>query len=123
MPVARLGQVALTVADVKRSVEFYRDRLGIPFLFEAPPNLAFFDCGGVRLMLSPPESGGKSCSSVLYFMVDDIRRAYDSLLSTGVSFEGEPHRIATLADREIWMAFFHDPDRHLLASMSEPRTA
>ena len=123
MPISRLGQVAITVHDIKQAVEFYRDKVGVPFLFEAPPNLAFFNCGGVRLMLSPPESSGQGCSSVLYFLVDDIRTEYDTLLAKGVAFEGEPHRIAKLPDREIWMAFFRDPDRNLLALMSEPRNA
>ena len=121
MPVSHLGQVAVTVLDVKAATEFYRDKVGLRFLFDAPPNLAFFDVGGVRLMFSPPESSARTCNSVLYFTVEDIRAEYDRMLRIGVSFEGEPHRIAKLPDREIWMAFFRDPEQNLMALISEPR--
>lgn len=115
-----IGQIALTVDDVERATAFYRDALGIPFLFAAPPQLAFFDCGGVRLMLSAPEgetaSGG---GSVLYFKVADIDAAFDTLRGRGVAFVDEPHLIAKLATGELWMAFFRDPAGNLLALMSE----
>jgi methylmalonyl-CoA/ethylmalonyl-CoA epimerase len=107
--------------DVERAVRFYRDALGLPFLFAAPPRLAFFDCDGVRLMLSTPEPGFDHPGSVLYFAVDDIRQMHDTLTSRGVAFRTEPHKIATLADREVWLADFEDTEGNTLALMSEPR--
>jgi methylmalonyl-CoA/ethylmalonyl-CoA epimerase len=117
-----IGQIAMNVRDLTRAVEFYRDRLGMRFLFQAPPSLAFFDCGGVRLMLGLPE--GKEFDhpgSVLYFKVDDIDRAYADLKSRGVTFRGEPHLIAKLPDHELWMAFFDDSEGNVLALMHEKR--
>jgi methylmalonyl-CoA/ethylmalonyl-CoA epimerase len=111
----------MRVHDVDRAVRFYRDALGVPFLFAAPPRLAFFDCGGVRLMLSTPETGFDHPGSVLYFAVDDIKEAHDALQARGVVFSGEPHKIATLADREVWLAEFRDTEGNSLALMSEPR--
>lgn len=115
-----IGQIALTVDDVERATAFYRDALGIPFLFAAPPQLAFFDCGGMRLMLSAPEGGtAPGGGSVLYFKVADIDAAFDTLRDRGVAFVDEPHLIAKLATGELWMAFFRDPAGNLLALMSE----
>ena len=96
-------------------------RAGLPFLFAAPPRLAFFDCAGVRLMLSTPEPAFDRPGSVLYFAVDDIHHARETLASRGVSFQSEPHKIATLADREVWLADFQDTEGNTLALMSEPR--
>jgi methylmalonyl-CoA/ethylmalonyl-CoA epimerase len=118
----RIGQIALTVSDIGRAVAFYRDALGVRFLFQVP-NLAFFDCDGVRLMLSLPEKAAEGSSSVIYYKVADIQQAYKTLASRGVAFEGEPHLIAKMPDHELWMAFFRDPDRNLLALMSEVRGA
>src|ERR1700730_5580280 len=116
----RIGQIALTVSDIGRSVAFYRDSLGMRFLFQVP-SLAFFDCDGIRLMLSLPEKAAAGSSSVIYYKVADIQQASKTLISRGVAFEGEPHLIAKMPDHELWMAFFRDPDRHLLALMSEVR--
>jgi predicted enzyme related to lactoylglutathione lyase len=118
---SRIHQISMRVHDVDRAVRFYRDALGVPFLFAAPPRLAFFDCGGVRLMLSTPEPGFDHPGSVLYFAVDDIARAHADLKARGVTFTGEPHKIATLADREVWLAEFADTEGNSLALMSEPR--
>jgi methylmalonyl-CoA/ethylmalonyl-CoA epimerase len=117
---SRIHQISMRAHDVGRAVRFYRDVLGVPFLFEAPPRLAFFDCGGVRLMLSAPEPGFDHPGSVLYFAVDDIRATHDLLVSRGVTFGSEPHKIATLADREVWLADFEDSEGNTLALMSEP---
>lgn len=116
-----IGQIAITVSDVSRAVPFYRDTLGIKLLFQAPPNLAFFDCDGVRLMLSQPEKPGESFSSVIYFKVADIQAAHRTLVDRGVTFDQGPHLIARMPDHELWMAFFRDPDRNVLALMSEVR--
>jgi predicted enzyme related to lactoylglutathione lyase len=120
---SRIHQISMRAHDVERAARFYRDILGLPFLFAVPPRLAFFDCHGVRLMLSTPEPGFDHPGSVVYFAVDDIRHAHDTLRSRGVVFRTEPHRIATLADREVWLADFDDTEGNTLALMSEPRLA
>ncbi|HET9426064.1 MAG TPA: VOC family protein [Gemmatimonadaceae bacterium] len=117
-----VGQFAFTVADVPRAVEYYRDALGLPLLFQAPPGLAFFDCGGIRLMLSRPEGEFKpGSSSVLYFRVSDIVGTHRALAGRGVAFIDEPHLIAKMPDHELWMCFFRDPDGNALALMEEKR--
>jgi len=122
--IRRVGQIAVVVTDVARAVRFYRDTLGLRLLFEAPPGLAFFDCGGVRLMLSPAEGADTSGTSVLYYDVADIRDAYDTLLARGVKFEQPPHVVAPLGANDLWMAFLRDSEGNLLALMSEvPRPA
>src|SRR5258705_12239385 len=108
---SRIGQISMTAHDLDRAVRFYRDPLGLPFLFKAPPQLAFFDCGGVRLLLDVPEDKEFAHpGSILYFAVDDIRQVHQVLLSRGVEFRKEPHLIARLPDREVWMAFFDDTE-------------
>jgi methylmalonyl-CoA/ethylmalonyl-CoA epimerase len=117
-----IGQIANTVRDMPRAVAFYRDTLGLRQLpIPAPPNLAFFDCDGVRLMLSLPEGSFDHAGSVLYFKVDDIRTTQHALAERGVAFAGEPHLIARMPDHELWMTFFADPDGNPLALMSEVR--
>jgi predicted enzyme related to lactoylglutathione lyase len=118
---SRIHQISMRVHDVDRAVRFYRDSLGLSFLFAAPPQLAFFNCGGIRLMLSTPEPGFDHPGSVVYFAVDDIRAAHSLLKARGVTFGSEPHKIATLADREVWLAEFQDTEGNTLALMSEPR--
>ena len=117
----RIHQIAQRVHDPARATAFYRDVVGLPLLFEAPPNLAFFDCAGVRLMLSPPSPGHDHPGSVLYFGVDDIQTAARALEARGVLFTSPPTKIATLADREVWLASFTDSEGNPLALMSEPR--
>ena len=121
---SRIGQIAMTARDLDRAVRFYRDTLGLPFLFTAPPKLAFFDCAGVRLLLDVPEDKEfDHPGSILYFAVDDIRQSHRLLVSRGVTFRQDPHLIARLPDREVWMAFFDDTEGNTLALMSEPRRA
>ena len=116
----RVGQIAVIVHDVARATRFYRDALGMRLLFEAPPGLAFFDCGGVRLLLSAPERAEDDHpSSVIYFVVDDLPAAYRTFSARGVQFTDEPHLIATMPDHELWMAFFTDSEANTLALMSE----
>lgn len=115
-----IGQIGITVADIDRAVAFYRDALGMKFLFQIP-NMGFFDCTGVRLMLSVSERPAETYSSILYFKVPDIQEAHRTMSARGVPFEGEPHLIARMPDHDLWMAFFRDPDRNLLALMSEVR--
>jgi methylmalonyl-CoA/ethylmalonyl-CoA epimerase len=112
-----IGQVGITVTDVERAVEFYRDTLGMKLLFQMP-SMGFFDCGGVRLMLSVSEHG-EQYSSIVYYKVTDIQEAYRTIGERGAVFEGEPHLVARMRDHDLWMAFLRDPDRNLLALMSE----
>jgi methylmalonyl-CoA/ethylmalonyl-CoA epimerase len=115
-----LGQVALTVRDVAGSVSFYRDKVGLRFLFDAGPTLSFFDLGGVRLMLSAPEGAfTPGSSTVLYIRVQDIDASFREMRSRGVEFVDAPHLIASMPDHDLWMTFFHDPDGHTLALMCE----
>lgn len=115
-----IAQIAINVHDLGRAVEFYRDKLGLKFLFQAGENLAFFDCGGVRLMLVvPPEPRFQHPSSIIYFNVGDIKTAHEHLAAHGVKFEEEPHVIARLADREVWQAAFDDTEDNVMALMSE----
>jgi methylmalonyl-CoA/ethylmalonyl-CoA epimerase len=113
-----IGQVAITVKDVDRAIAFYRDTLGMKLLFQVP-NMGFFACGDVRLMISGAEQPGAQYSSVIYFKVPDIQQAFQSLGQRGMVFEREPHLVAPMRDHDLWMAFFRDPDRNLLALMSE----
>jgi predicted enzyme related to lactoylglutathione lyase len=117
--IARILQLSMRVHDVDRAVRFYRDTLGVPFLFAAPPRMAFFDCNGVRLMLSTPDPGFDHPGSILYFAVEDIDAMHDALRARGVQFKTAPHKIATLADREVWLADFQDSEGNTLALMSE----
>lgn len=118
----RIGQIAVPVTDVERAIVFYRDTLGMRFLFQAPPGLAFFDLSGVRLMLDGPARARAGNSSVIYYRVEDLEAAFTALSERGVRFEAEPHLIAKMPDHELWMAFLRDPDENLLALMSEVRS-
>jgi methylmalonyl-CoA/ethylmalonyl-CoA epimerase len=116
---SRIGQIAVPVRDLDRAVAFYRDALGLPFLFRVP-NLAFFDCAGTRLMLSLPERGEtEQRASILYFAVDDIQGAYEALCARDVPFDDGPHVVARMDTYDLWMAFFRDPDGNLFGVMSE----
>ena len=116
----RIAQIAVVVHDVARATHFYRDTLGLRLLFEAPPGLAFFECGGVRLMLGRPEGPDTAAaSSILYYDVADIHAAYDTLVARGVQFEREPHVVAPLGANDLWMAFLRDSEGNLLALTSE----
>jgi methylmalonyl-CoA/ethylmalonyl-CoA epimerase len=117
----RIYQISIRTADTARAVAFYRDALGLKLLFQAPPRLAFFDCGGIRLMLSPAEPEFDHQGSVIYFAVDDIKASHATLATAGVTFRSEPHMIAKLPDREVWIADFIDSEGNVLALMSEPR--
>jgi methylmalonyl-CoA/ethylmalonyl-CoA epimerase len=111
------------VNDLDKAVAFYRDVVGLKHLFSAPPDMAFFAAGHVRLMLSRPEkkSGAERFGCALYFKVPDIQATRQALAARGLTFEVEPHKVAQMPDHELWMAFFRDPDRNLLALMCEKR--
>src|ERR1700756_3866769 len=101
-----IGQIAVNVHDTNRAIEFYRDSLGLKLLFKAG-TLAFFDCGGVRLMLTPPERPGfDHPASILYFKVPDINAAHARLVERKAKIEAEPHIVARMPDHELWLAEF-----------------
>jgi predicted enzyme related to lactoylglutathione lyase len=82
--------------------------------------MSFFDCGGIRLMVGVAEKGEfDHPSSILYFSVADIGAAHADLKSRGVAFRDQPHRVAKLPDREIWLSFFDDTEGNVLAITSE----
>ena len=118
----QIGQISVNAHDVDRAAEFYAQTLGLTLLFRAG-GMAFFDCGGVRLMMSLPEQegrfAGQQFASVIYYSVPDIQQAASALEARGVSFETAPHLVARLPHADLWMGFFRDPDAHLLAIMSE----
>jgi predicted enzyme related to lactoylglutathione lyase len=117
----QIGQISIRVGDVDRATEFYRDVLGMPFLFQVP-NMAFFDCGGVRLMLGLAEAPEfDHPASILYYKVDDIRATHQALKDRGAEFIDEPHLLAKMPDHELWMTFLLDTEGNTLALMSEVR--
>jgi methylmalonyl-CoA/ethylmalonyl-CoA epimerase len=116
-----IGQIAINVKNVERATAFYRDRMGLPLLF-AYPGMAFFDAGGVRLMLSiasKPEFDHPS--SILYFRANDIEATHAAMVREGVQFEQSPQLVARMPDHELWMAFFRDSENNVLALMAEKR--
>jgi predicted enzyme related to lactoylglutathione lyase len=117
-----LGQIAVTVADVGVATAFYRDVLGLRFLFSAGPSLTFLETGGVRLMLTVPQGHGEAGkNSVLYFRTGDLAAAYAAVVSRGARPERPPSLTARMPDHELWMAFVRDPDGNLVGLMSEVR--
>lgn len=117
--ISGLGQIAINVHDLDRATAFYRDTLGLRLLFTAGV-MAFFDCGGVRLMLARAETPEfDHPSSVLYFTVPDIAAAHRQMLGHGARFEDAPHLLAKMPTHDLWMTFFRDTEQNLLALMSE----
>ena len=118
----RIGQIAVPVEDVDRAVSWYEEVLGLRLLFRAPPSLAFFECGGTRLMLARPEGAETSTkASVIYYLVPDLDRAYRELAGRGAQWLYSPHRVARLPDHDLWMAFCRDSEGNTLGLMSEVR--
>ena len=119
-----IGQIAVNVKDLGRAVRFYRDTLGVRYLFEAPPQMAFFDCGGVRLLLGvASEPAFDHPASIIYYRVPDIQAAHEALKRRGVAFITAPHLVARMPDHELWLADFRDSEDNILALMSEVRPA
>jgi catechol 2,3-dioxygenase-like lactoylglutathione lyase family enzyme len=115
----QIGQIAINVHDVARATAFYAEFLGMKHLFSVS-GLSFFDCGGIRLMLTSPEQPEfDHPSSILYYRVPDIHAAHETLSSRGVQFEDTPHRVASMETFDLWMAFFRDSEGNLLGIMCE----
>lgn len=117
---AKVGQVLIPIDDFEKGVAFYRDILGLPFLFAAPPQMAFFNCGGVRLLVGVMPAGQKAQrGSAIYFQVPDIHAVFSFLKGKDVNFMAEPHVVNRTPKSELWLAEFVDPDGNQLAIMSE----
>jgi methylmalonyl-CoA/ethylmalonyl-CoA epimerase len=116
---SRIAQIAMPVHDLERAKHFYGERLGLAHLFDAPPGLAFFQCGETRLMLSQPEGPETAGCSILYYAVADARQAQVALAADGVTFEEEARCIARVADRDVWLAVCRDSEGNLIGLMSE----
>jgi methylmalonyl-CoA/ethylmalonyl-CoA epimerase len=121
--IKNIGQISIIVHDLQRATAFYRDTLGLPLLFTAP-NLAFFDCGGVRLMLGPAETPELDHpSSILYFRVPDLTTAHQRLVDMGVQIVAPPRLIAPMPTYDLWMSAFRDSEGNIHQLMSEvPRS-
>lgn len=116
----QIGQIFVNVKDLDRAIAFYRDILGMTFLFQAPPNMAFFDCGGIRLMLGIPDRPELDHpASIIYYKVEDIERVYEVFRSRGVEFIVKPHLVAPMPTYDLWLADFKDSEGNILALMSE----
>jgi len=117
---ARVAQLLIPIEDFEKGVTFYRDVLGLQLLFTAPPQMAFFNCGGIRLLVGVMPPGQKARrGSAIYFQVQDIRDVHASLKAAGVDFGAEPHIVNRTPQSELWLAEFTDPDGNQLALMSE----
>ena len=116
----RIGQIALTVSDIARAKDFYRNTLGMRHLFDAG-TMAFFQCGEVRLMIGEKEDAMPGGGTILYFRVEEIHAAHAALEAKGVTFTHKPSLVAKMPDHELWMAFFADPDGNPVALMCEAR--
>jgi methylmalonyl-CoA/ethylmalonyl-CoA epimerase len=122
---ATVAQLLIPVSDLEKAVPFYRDTLGLPFLFTAPPQMSFFQCGTVRLLVGVPTEGEVAQrGSAIYFKVADIHAVHSQLAERGVKFVAEPHLVHKAATYDLWLAEFKDPDGNTLALMSEvPKAA
>lgn len=120
--VSKIGQIAITVSDVEKALTFYRDILGLDFLFSPSENLAFLQCGEIRIMLSIPQGSGEvGKNSILYFSTIEIETAYRKMVAAGAEVEREPQLAAKMPDHELWIGFLKDPDGNLVALMEEKR--
>jgi len=117
-----IRQIAITVSNVESAIRFYRDILGLSFLFSPEPNLAFLDAGGIRLMLSTPQGAGEvGKNSILYFTVSEINSVHASLIERGATNERNPALAAVMPDHELWTGFLRDPDGNLVGLIEEKK--
>jgi len=120
MAVTGVGQIHISVTDLDEAIEFYRDTLGLTFLFRVPgQDMAFFDIDGVRLYLGKPEDPSFASHPLLYLTVDDLQAEHRRLVAAGVTMIGEPHVVHRGGDTELWMVFLQSPDQHPIGLMQE----
>lgn len=118
--ISQIGQIFVNVQDLDRAITFYRDTLGMKFLFQAPPNMAFFGCGSVRLMLGIADRPELNhAASIIYYKVSDIQETHQTLKASGVKFIVEPHLVAKMPAYDLWLADFYDSENNILALMCE----
>ena len=119
---SEIGQIAITVSDISVALPFYRDVLGLAFLFNPSKELAFLSAGEIRIMLSTPQGAGTvGKNSILYFRVSDIAKVYADIVSRGAAGERGPELTAKMPDYELWLAFVRDPDGNLIGLMEEKK--
>src|SRR5690625_2289383 len=117
--IQKVGQIGVPVKNLERAINFYKEKLELPMLFNTD-TMAFFEADGIRLLLSLPEKEEFAHpSSVIYFQVNDIKKTYANLADKGITFTGEPHVAAKMGQIEIWMVFFKDTEENTHALMSE----
>jgi predicted enzyme related to lactoylglutathione lyase len=117
-----IGQIAITVSDVEKALGFYRDILGLSFLFSPSPGLAFLKAGDVRVMLSTPQGAGRvGANSIIYFKTSDIENTHAAIIARGVTNERSPQLAAKMPDHELWLSFIRDSDGNLVGLMEEKR--
>ena len=115
-----IAQILVNAKDLERAIAFYRDTLGMKFLFQAPPNMAFFDCGGIRILVGIADRQEiDHPASVIYYKVGDIQASYELLVSRGVEFIVKPHLVAPMPAYDLWLADFRDSEGNILALLSE----
>jgi len=115
-----IAQILVNAKDLERAIAFYRDTLGMKFLFQAPPNMAFFDCGGIRILVGIADRQEiDHPASVIYYKVRDIQASYELLVSRGVEFIVKPHLVAPMPAYDLWLADFRDSEGNILALLSE----
>jgi methylmalonyl-CoA/ethylmalonyl-CoA epimerase len=114
----RIAQVAVVVRDLERAKNFYGKVLGLPHLFDAPPGLAFYQCGETRLMLAPPEGSDPAAGSILYYGVEDVDAAWREMAGQGIAFEEDPRTIAKVEGKDIRLAVCRDSEGNLLGLIS-----
>ena len=119
---SRIKQIAIPVHSLDNAKAFYRDTLGMRHLFDAPPALSFFDCGGVQLMLAGPEAQGKDGDqqhAVLFYDVSDIKKTHALIRSSGAKSLEEPRMITRMNGREIWISSVSDGQGNVVSLMSD----
>ncbi|MDQ7050976.1 MAG: VOC family protein [Enterobacterales bacterium] len=115
-----IGQIAICITDLEQSLHFYQHILGFDLLFEVPPNMAFLQCGNIRLMLTTQQGEAQDHhTSVIYYRVSDLNKAVAALKQKGVAFIREPQLTAKMPDHELWQGFIRDPDENLIGIMTE----
>lgn len=121
--VSGIRQIAVTVSDVERALQFYRDILGLEFLFSPNAELAFVQAGDVRIMLSTPQGAGAvGANSILYFMVENIEQAFEAFVAAGANEERAPALAAKMPDHELWIGFLRDPDGNIVGVLEEKKS-